>query len=121
MRNEPLKLVALAALCLLAACGKSETPAANTGSNVTLTAEQRRNIKLYTVAEGNFRRNVDSTGVVDFDNDQATAMMAPFSGTVSRIFVQPGAKVKKGDALAAVVSPDYAGAVSTYRKALVTA
>src|SRR6185437_3761691 len=47
--------------------------------------------------------------------------MAPFSGTVSKLYVQPGASVKKGDALAAVVSPDYASAVSTYRKALVTA
>src|SRR5262249_44779131 len=112
---------ALAALCLLSACGKSEAPAASNGSNVTLTAEQRRNIKLSAVTAGSFRRNVDTTGVVDFDNDQATAMMAPFSGTVSRIFVQPGAMVKKGDGLAAVVSPDYAGAVSTYRKALVAA
>ena len=44
-----------------------------------------------------------------------------FSGTVARLLVQPGDAVKKGQALAAVVSPDYAAAVSTYRKALVTA
>jgi cobalt-zinc-cadmium efflux system membrane fusion protein len=121
MRNRSLKFAALAALCFLSACGKSENAPAANGSNVTLTAEQRRNIKLSTVASGRFRRSVDTTGVVDFDNDQATAMLAPFSGTVTRLFVQPGAEVKKGDPLASVFSPDYASAVSTYRKALVTA
>jgi cobalt-zinc-cadmium efflux system membrane fusion protein len=121
MRNKTIGLAALIALSLLSACGKSETPQAPSGANVRLTDDQRRNIKLSTVASGRFRRNVDTTGVVDFDNDQATAMLAPFSGTVSRLYVQPGASVKKGDALAAVVSPDYANAVSTYRKALVTA
>ena len=40
---------------------------------------------------------------------------------MSRLFVQPGDVVKKGQALAAVVSPDYATAVSNYRVALVTA
>jgi membrane fusion protein, heavy metal efflux system len=121
MRNKPLIPAALAALCLLSACGKSEDKAPPTGSNVTLTDAQRQNIKLDTVALGNFRKNVDTSGVVDFDNDQATAMMAPFSGTVSKLYVQPGASVKKGDPLAAVVSPDYAGAVSAYRKTLVAA
>jgi cobalt-zinc-cadmium efflux system membrane fusion protein len=48
-------------------------------------------------------------------------MLAPFSGRVARILVEPGQAVKKGDALAEVVSPDYASAVSTYRKALVAA
>jgi cobalt-zinc-cadmium efflux system membrane fusion protein len=40
---------------------------------------------------------------------------------VSQLLVEPGQPVRKGDALARVVSPDYASAVSTYRKALVTA
>ena len=121
MRNKALYLAA-AALLALASCGKSDnTPANTNGSNVTLTADQQRNIKLTTVAAAGFRRNVDTTGVVDFDNNQATAMLAPFSGTVSRLYVEPGEMVKKGDPLAAVVSPDYATAVSTYRKALVTA
>jgi cobalt-zinc-cadmium efflux system membrane fusion protein len=121
MRNELLLPAAFAALCLVAGCGKSEKPPAKTGSNVTLTAEQRHNITLTSVADGRFRKTVETTGVVDFDNNQATAMLAPFSGTVTQLLVEPGQAVKKGDALAKVVSPDYASAVSTYRKALVTA
>ena len=121
MRNRLLMAAAFVALCV-AGCGKSDT-AAQSGNpnNVTLTDAQRANIKLTTVAADDFRKNVDTTGIVDFDNDQATAMLAPFSGTVSKLYVQPGDVVKKGQALAAVVSPDYAAAVSTYRKALVAA
>jgi cobalt-zinc-cadmium efflux system membrane fusion protein len=121
MQSRTLLPAALAVLCLFSGCGKSDNPPASTGSNVTLTAEQRRNIALTTVMSGNFRKTVDTTGVVDFDNDQATAMLAPFSGTVAQLLVEPGQPVKKGDALAKVASPDYATAVSTYRKALVTA
>ena len=120
MRNSFLLTVGLSALCL-AGCGKSDNAPANTGSNVTLTAEQLHNITLTTVASGRFHQNVDTTGIVDFDNNQATAMLAPFSGTVSQLLVEPGQSVRKGDGLAKVVSPDYASAVSTYRKALVTA
>jgi cobalt-zinc-cadmium efflux system membrane fusion protein len=120
MRNSFLLPVVLSALCL-GSCGKSENTPANSGNNITLTAEQRHNITLTTVESGHFHRNVDTTGIVDFDNNQATAMLAPFSGTVSQLLVEPGQAVSKGDALARVISPDYASAVSTYRKALVTA
>jgi cobalt-zinc-cadmium efflux system membrane fusion protein len=40
---------------------------------------------------------------------------------VSRLLVSPGEKVKKGDPLAEVDSPDFATATSTYSKALATA
>jgi membrane fusion protein, heavy metal efflux system len=95
--------------------------AAVTASNVTMTATQRQHIRLHTVAPSTFSKTVETTGVVDFDNDQATAVLAPFSGPVTRLLVSPGDKVKKGQALAIVDSPDFAQAVSTYRKALVTA
>jgi membrane fusion protein, heavy metal efflux system len=112
---------AVAALSLIAACSPKSGAQAPQGQNVTLTQAQLRRIALFTVARANYRRNVDTTGVVDFDNDQASPVLAPFSGPVSRLLVQPGDNVKKGEALAAVVSPDFAAAVSTYRKALVTA
>lgn len=126
MQSRLFIAAALAALCLAAGCDKSAgnqaIDQANAHpSNVILTEGQRRNIKLTTVAEGHFRKTLDTTGIVDFDNDQATAMLAPFSGTVSKLFAQPGAMVEKGAPLAAVVSPDYASAVSNYRKALVAA
>ena len=41
-------------------------------------------------------RPIDTTGVVDFDNDQATSVLAPFSGPVTRLLVAPGDKVRQG-------------------------
>jgi membrane fusion protein, heavy metal efflux system len=99
------------------------TPEASsvTVSNVTLTAAQRQNVRLYTVAPAKFRKTIETTGVVDFDNDQATSVLAPFGGPVSRLLVSPGDQVKAGDPLAEVDSPDFASAISAYRKALATA
>lgn len=92
-----------------------------TVSNVTLTVAQRQKIQLYTVAPSPFRKTTETTGTVDFDNDQATSVLAPFGGPVARLLVSPGQKVKAGDPLAEVDSPDFATAISTYRKTLATA
>ena len=109
---------------LLAGCSPehpaSPAPAAPP-ANVTLTAAQQQNIHLATVALSNFHKTVDTTGTVDFDNDQATTMLAPMSGPVSRLLVSLGDQVKAGQPLAEVDSPDFATAITTYRKALATA
>ncbi|HEX3895170.1 MAG TPA: efflux RND transporter periplasmic adaptor subunit [Rudaea sp.] len=88
---------------------------------MTLTPAQRQNIHLFTVAQAKFHKTIDTTGSVDFDNDQATSVLAPFSGPVSKLLVSLGQTVKKGDALAIVDSPDFATAIGTYRKAIATA
>jgi cobalt-zinc-cadmium efflux system membrane fusion protein len=99
----------------------NEQASSVTASNVTLTAEQRQKIQFYTVAPSKFHKTTETTGTVDFDNDQATSVLAPFGGPVSRLLVSPGDKVKAGDPLAEVDSPDFAAAISAYRKALATA
>ncbi len=95
--------------------------AASTAADVTLTAAQRRHINLVTVARSAYHRTIATTGTVDFDNDQATSVLAPFSGPVARLIVAQGAKVRAGDPLALVESPDFAAAVGAYRKALAAA
>jgi cobalt-zinc-cadmium efflux system membrane fusion protein len=119
------RLPAAALLACLVACSPAvdnhpESPG-STGANVTLSSAQRRNIRTYSVASGTFHKTIEATGVVDFDNDQATSVLAPFSGPVSRLLVSLGAAVKQGDPLAAVDSPDFAAALSAYQKALATA
>ncbi|MFZ0827325.1 MAG: efflux RND transporter periplasmic adaptor subunit [Verrucomicrobiia bacterium] len=88
---------------------------------MTLTAAQQQKIHLYTVAPAKFRKTTETTGTIDFDNDQATSVLAPFGGPVSRLLVSLGDQVKAGDPLAEVDSPDFATAISAYRKALATA
>jgi cobalt-zinc-cadmium efflux system membrane fusion protein len=100
----------------------SDPPTAGaTAGNVTLTAAQRQNIRLYTVTPSKYHRTIESTATVDFDNERATSVLAPFSGPVSRLLVSPGDQVAAGDPLAAVDSPDFATAISAYRKAIATA
>lgn len=112
-------------LILVAGCSPkadvNPPPPSVTASNVKLTPDQRQNIHLYKVASSTFRKVIETTGVVDFDNDQATSVLAPFSGPVSRLLVSLGEHVKQGAPLAAVDSPDFATAISAYRKAIATA
>ena len=120
-------VLALATLALVNGCSSHTddsahaAPASAVASNVTLSAAQRQHIGLYTVAASSYRRAIETTGTVDFDNDQATSVLAPFSGPVTRLLVSPGDQVSKGQPLALVDSPDFASAISAYSKALVTA
>jgi membrane fusion protein, heavy metal efflux system len=117
-------LAAMATITLCAGCSSKSDDSQATyvkAGNVTLTAAQRQHIQLYTVDTSKFRKTVEAAGAVDFDNDQATSVLAPFSGPVSRLVVALGQQVKKGDPLAEVDSPDFAAAIGTYRKALATA
>jgi membrane fusion protein, heavy metal efflux system len=99
----------------------SPTSFVKAAGNVTLTAAQRQHIHLYTVEPSKFRKTVEAFGAVDFDNDQATSVLAPISGPVSRLLVSLGDQVKKGAPLAEVDSPDFAAAIATYQKTLATA
>jgi membrane fusion protein, heavy metal efflux system len=135
MKNKSLPGCGLTRLCVIAIAAaaaiplggcsdKSDTSAqtpAVKASNVTLTPAQRQKIQLFSVAPAKFRRTVESTGAVDFDNDQATSVLAPFSGPVSRLLVSLGDRVKKGDPLAEIDSADFSLAISAYSKALATA
>jgi membrane fusion protein, heavy metal efflux system len=118
-----LAVSGMAAAILIAGCSSEADgiPAPPKPSNVVLSAAQRQNIRLYTVAPLHYHKTVEVTGVVDFDNDQATSVLAPVSGPVSRLLVSLNDHVKQGDPLAAVQSPDFAVAISAYRKAISTA
>lgn len=116
-------LAALAVVLAFGGCtARDETnPAAVTATNIKLTDAQRQSIQLYKVALSRYRRTLETTAEVDFDNDQATSVLAPFSGPVSRVLVAQNDEVTQGQPLARVDSPDFATALSTYQKALATA
>jgi hypothetical protein len=61
-------------------------------SNIVLTAAQRQKIHTETIKPSTFRRTIETTGTVGFDNDQATTVLAPVSGPVSRLVVSLGTK-----------------------------
>lgn len=121
-RPHATALVAVAVVLFSGCSSKVDNNAATvTATNPRLTDAQRKNLQLYTVAPSRFRHTVETTAAVDFDNDQATSVLAPFSGPVARTLVSIGDEVTRGQALATVDSPDFATAISTYQKAIATA
>jgi cobalt-zinc-cadmium efflux system membrane fusion protein len=124
IRMQPVVRLALYALAaLLAGCSGSPPPpsSSTTPHDVTLTKEQQKSIHVITVEPTQYRTTITTTGVVDFDHDRATDVLAPFAGAVTRVLVTLGADVKKGQALAMVASPDFTVAAGAYRKALLAA
>ncbi|HEX4096506.1 MAG TPA: efflux RND transporter periplasmic adaptor subunit [Caulobacteraceae bacterium] len=118
----PLALAALVAAAGLTGCsGPQKAPPSATPQEVTLTQSQRQRIRLFTVESSTFHDAIDVNGVVDFDNDQATSVIAPFSGPVVRLLASPGDHVVRGQVLALVESSDFSTAAATYRKAATAA
>jgi cobalt-zinc-cadmium efflux system membrane fusion protein len=95
----------------------TDTAALPKPSNFTISAEQRQRIHLVAVQEASFRPVVEATGNVAFNGDKSTQVLSPVSGPATRVVVQPGMQVKRGQPLAYVSSPDFASAVADYRKA----
>jgi cobalt-zinc-cadmium efflux system membrane fusion protein len=117
-------LLAATASALLAGCSSGGGDSDNAQApvaNVALTRDQLAHIRLYTITPASFTRTVKAPGTVDYDNDQATTVVSPFNGPVTRLLVALGQHVAKGQPIAIVQSADYASAVGAYRKALVTA
>lgn len=107
---------------LVAGCSKSAdtggtTTARDTTGTITLPAEQVARIHVTPVADTTFHRTVTTTGTVAFDGNQSTQVLAPISGPVQRVLVEPGTHVTRGQPLAIVSSPDFAAAVADFRKA----
>lgn len=115
---------AVAAMAILAACSSSSdqdnsaTPAI---ANVRLTKAQRSHVQLYTVVPAGYRERVEAPATVDYDNNQTTSVVSPFTGPVTQIFAAQGQAVGRGQPLATVASGDVATALAAYRKAAVAA
>src|SRR5947207_121387 len=109
-------------LLSLAACSSNGSARPADSSNgrtgaFLLTEDQRAKIHLVTVQTTPFRPTLEATGTVAFNGDRSTSVLSPISGPAMQILVNPGAIVKKDQALATVSSPDFAAAVASYRKA----
>lgn len=124
MSLKTLSIIAI--LAFAAGCGGSKESADVTANNskpseFTLTPDQQARIHIDTVTTTQFYPSVTTTGTVAFNGDHSTQVLSPVSGPVTRLLVEPGARVAAGAELATVSSPDFAAAVSGYRKAVVAA
>jgi len=120
-------LLAGAAVAASAACSSKKGAAAGSAADstaappgqtsMTLTPDQREHLKMVPVALETYRPTIQTTGTVAFDGNISTQVLAPISGPVTKLLVESGSQVHKGEALALISSPDFAAAVSGYRKA----
>ena len=125
-------MLAMTSLASALACSKpaaQSTSAADTsrplvGSDtsarardVALTATQAARIRVSPVAVSSYRSSIQTTGTVAFNGDRSTQVLAPVSGPITKILVNPGSVVRRGQPLAMVTSPDFAAATAAYRKA----
>ena len=120
-----------AAWCLLAfaasqsACGNlkevagqsSERPAAVQPALFTVPQDQMAHLQVVRAENHTWQIAVQTTGTVDWDADHTTQAITQVNGPIARILVDTGAKVKAGDPLLFVSSPDVVNALSAYRKA----
>lgn len=83
----------------------------------TVAADQMAHLRVVTVGTRVWQTAVVTTGTVDWDADHTTQAITQVNGPISRILVDTGSKVKAGDPLLFVSSPDVANAISAYRKA----
>lgn len=95
---------------------QSAAPPAQPGL-ITLSADQLSHLKTAVVGKATWAVAVHTTGTVDWDADHTTQAITQVNGPISRILVDTGTPVAKGDPLLYVASPDLAAAVSAYRKA----
>ncbi len=124
-RSGAVVLIAVVMLAsFLAACGASksresdasESEAAQPGL-FTVPREQLAQLRIVPVKTTTWSIAIHATGTVDWDADHTTQAITQVNGPISRILVDTGARVKAGDPLLYVSSPDVANAISTYKKA----
>ena len=83
----------------------------------TVPPQQLSHLQLVAVTQTTWKTILRTTGTVDWNNDRTTQAITQVSGPITRIVVDTGTQVKKGDVLLYVSSPDVNNAISAYRKA----
>jgi cobalt-zinc-cadmium efflux system membrane fusion protein len=115
----------IAALAVLVGCQSPQqaskaghaTGDAGSASLFTIPQEQMSHIEVVTVRQKALSRTLRLTGAVAYNSFRTTPVITQVSGPVSRIAVVPGQRVRQGEAMLFVASPDYSQLRSNYLKA----
>ena len=95
-----------------------------TGDSVRVTADQMQQLSIARVQSYPFRVQKFAIGQIAYNEDTSTAVLAPFSGRVVRLIAKVGDRVKRGEPLFELDSPevvlpqnDFIAAVTAMNKA----
>jgi membrane fusion protein, heavy metal efflux system len=123
-RNNQLA-VATAIMLVLVGCNGPGSNAANsdgaTNSNnaelFAISQDQMSHVRVLTVQPTTLTRSLRLTGAVAYNSFRTTPVITQVSGPVSRVVVVPGQKVREGEPMVYVASPDYSQLRTNYLKA----
>ena len=120
-------IVMVATLAIAVACGDNQTRAGDSGISgqssgdkaalFSIPADQMAHIQVVTVTPSTLTRTLRLTGAVAYNGFATTPVITQVSGPVSRIVVAPGERVRAGQPLLYVASPDFSQLRATYLKA----
>jgi cobalt-zinc-cadmium efflux system membrane fusion protein len=127
-RRATIVLAALGLLALGASCGRSSqtgtmTSYSESGASsdkpqlFTVPQDQMAHVQIVTVQPTTLTRTLRLTGAVAFNGFDTTPVITQVSGRVSRIVATPGQRVRSGEPLLYIASPDYSQLLSVYLKA----
>jgi cobalt-zinc-cadmium efflux system membrane fusion protein len=126
MRKDLWQLtVATAIVLVFVGCKGPESNAASsnratTSNNAELFAisqDQMSHVRVLTVQPTTLTRSLRLTGAVAYNSFRTTPVITQVSGPVSRVVVVPGQKVREGEPMLYVASPDYSQLRTNYLKA----
>lgn len=107
----------LTALLALAGCQRQaaapESVSAAPLNTVELTAAQLRSVAVATVQMRTFALRHTAVGIIDFNQDRAVQVSSPYQGRVVRLAARAGDRVRRGQLLFSIDSPDLVQAEST--------
>ena len=83
----------------------------------TIPEDQMSHVQVLTVRQTKLSRTLRLTGAVAYNAFKTTPVITQVGGPVSRILVVPGQKVKVGQPMLEVSSPDYSQLLDAYLKA----
>jgi membrane fusion protein, heavy metal efflux system len=94
--------------------GESKT---DTPGLFTIPQDQMSHVQIVTVQPSKITRTLRLTGAVAYNAFSTTPVITQVGGPVARILVVPGDRVKRGQPLLEVSSPDYSLLLAAYLKA----
>jgi membrane fusion protein, heavy metal efflux system len=124
MRKDQLT-VAMAIMLAIVGCNGPGSNAvrsdgATNSNNAELFAisqDQMSHVRVLTVQPTTLTRSLRLTGAVAYNSFRTTPVITQVSGPVSRVVVVPGQKVRAGEPMLYVASPDYSQLRTNYLKA----
>jgi membrane fusion protein, heavy metal efflux system len=82
----------------------------------TIPQDQMSHVQVIAVEPQRLTRTLRLTGAVAYNAFKTTPVITQIGGPVSRILVVPGEKVRQGQPMLEVASPDYSQLLDTYLK-----